>query len=95
MWWGRGIKNRAVDTVPHQSVSPPRGGAATAAGAIVMTIRAGGSFGAWLQSVTALTLFRVLIAKLVLDGSDDLAMDGSSSALEPHQVSRITCGLAL
>ena len=27
MWWGSGIKNRAVDTVPHQSVSPPRGGA--------------------------------------------------------------------
>ena len=38
--------------------------------------------------------FRVLIAKLVLDGSDARSMDGSSSAREPHQVNRITCGFA-
>ena len=40
------------------------------------------------------TPFQAQIKKLVLDGSDEIAMDGSSSALEPHQVSRITCGFA-
>ena len=29
-----------------------------------------------------------------MDGSDEIAMDGSSSAREPHQVNRITCGFA-
>ena len=38
--------------------------------------------------------FQAQIKKLVLDGSDEIAMDGSSSAREPHQVSRITCGFA-
>ena len=31
---------------------------------------------------------------MVLDGSEEIAMDGSSSAREPHQVSGITCGFA-
>ena len=44
-------------------------------------------------SVLSLT-FQAQIKKLVLDGSDEIAMDGSSSAREPHQVSRITCGFA-
>ena len=29
-----------------------------------------------------------------MDGCDDLAMDGSSSAREPHQVSGFTCSFA-
>ena len=43
---------------------------------------------------TLLTLSQAQIKKLVLDGSDEIAMDGSSSAREPHQVTRITCGFA-
>ena len=43
-----------------------------------------------------LTLSRTtrVIAKLVLDGSDEIAMDASLSAREPHQVSCITYSFA-
>ena len=43
---------------------------------------------------TRIEPFRAQIDEVPLDGSDEIAMEAPSSALQPHQVSVITCGFA-